>query len=55
MAYEANEGGDAVGCVYEDVVHLAMVLVAVDRIDEPSVDTYVVDLVVDREVYIDEV
>lgn len=49
MAYETNEVGDAAAGLHGDVGHLAVVLVEVDRFDEPLVDTYVVDLVVDRD------
>lgn len=47
MAYEANEVGDAAAAVHGDVGHLAVVSVEVNGLDEPSVDTYVVDLIVD--------
>lgn len=45
VAYEANEVG-----VPGDVGHLAKVLVEVDRLDEPSMGTYVVDSVVGEDV-----
>ena len=41
VAYEADEVG-----VPGNVENLAMALVEVDRMDEPSTSTYVVDLVV---------
>lgn len=47
VAYEANEVGDAAAAVHGDVGHLAVVSVEVNGLDEPSVDTYVVDLIVD--------
>lgn len=49
VAYETNEVGDAAAGLHGDVGHLAVVLVELDRFDEPLVDTYVVDLVVDRD------
>lgn len=48
--YEAYQVGAPADGVYGDVAHWAMVLVDVDRMDEPPVETYVVDLVVDRDV-----
>lgn len=50
VAYEENEVGDNDVGVPGDVGHLAMVLMEVERIDAPSMGTYTVDLVVDKEV-----
>lgn len=51
VAYEENEVGDAAGGM-GNVGNLAMVHLAmeVDRIDESSMGTYVIDLVVDKEI-----
>ena len=50
MAYEADEVG-----VPGNVENLAMALVEVDRMDEPSTSTYVVDLVVGKEICYDDI
>lgn len=49
VAYETNKCGDDEG-VPGHVGYLAMVLVEVERSDEISMGTYIVDLVVDKEV-----
>jgi len=50
VAYEADEVG-----VPGNVENLAMALVEVDRMDEPSTSTYVVDLVVGKEICYDDI
>lgn len=50
VAYEADEVG-----VPGNVENLAMALVEVDRMDEPSTNTYVVDLVVGKEICYDDI
>lgn len=49
VAYETNKCKDDVG-VPGHVGYLAVVLVEVERGDEISMGTYIVDLVVDKEV-----
>lgn len=50
VAYEANEVDDDDTGVLGDMGLLTMVWVEVDRIGEPSVGPYVVDLAVDKEI-----
>lgn len=50
VAYEADEVG-----VPGNVEDLAMALMEVDRMDEPSTGTYVVDLVVGKEICYDDI